>query len=239
MPWNGSGDLVIALAAIVFALHTASAIPVFVATPDERFSPTPVPSTLPTPTLSEPTATPIDPGPTVWPSPSGESPEAQEPASDLGLAYLAGEPRPARQAKGAAAVDVVDNQFRPMQLTVTVGATVVWTHEGQNPHTVTADDRTFDSGTLESGTFSVTFDDVGRVPYYCQIHGEPGSGMFGTVVVQAAPAEEEDQASPVSDSNGLARTGLDPIPLVIVAFGLAMAGLLLLRLGRNAAGERR
>ncbi len=155
------------------------------------------------------------------------------------ISDVASERQPAQHAKGTAAVAVADNEFRPMQLTVTVGATVVWRHEGQNPHTVTADDRAFDSGTLESGTFSVTFDEAGTVPYYCQIHGEPGSGMFGIVVVQAAPAEggDQDQASPAPDTNDLPRTGLEPIPLVMAALGLAMVGLLLLRRARNATGE--
>jgi plastocyanin len=155
------------------------------------------------------------------------------------ISDVASEGQPAQHAKGTAVVGVADNEFRPMQLTVTMGATVVWRHEGQNPHTVTADDRAFDSGTLESGTFSVTFDEAGTVPYYCQIHGEPGSGMFGIVVVQAAPAEEgdQDQASPAPDSNDLPRTGLEPIPLVIAALGLAMVGLLFLRCARNATGE--
>ncbi|MGQ0669935.1 MAG: cupredoxin domain-containing protein [Actinomycetota bacterium] len=95
--------------------------------------------------------------------------------------------RSARLAQGVVGAAAVDNRFQPMQLTVTIGSRVVWTNEGQNPHTVTADDRAFDSGTLESGqTFAVIFDEIGRVPYYCQVHGEPGSGMFGVVIVRAA-----------------------------------------------------
>jgi hypothetical protein len=138
-------------------------------------------------------------------------------------------------------VAIVDDAFQPAQLTVTAGTTVVWSHDGQNPHTVTADDRAFDSGTLESGgSFSVTFDQAGRVPYYCQIHGEPGSGMTGVVVVvQAAAGEDPDQAPPTPGSNPIAETGLDVIPLGIWAVVLVLAGLIGLRLGRGASGVRR
>jgi len=115
----------------------------------------------------------------------------------------------------------------------------VWTNEGQNPHTVTANDRAFDSGTFESGqTFSVTFDQVGQVPYYCQIHGEPGSGMTGVVIVRAAP-EEEEGVSPTPGSDGLPATGVDPIPLVILALVLAITGLAALRAARRATDGRR
>lgn len=144
--------------------------------------------------------------------------------------------RSARLAQGVVGAAAVDNQFQPMQLTVTVGSRVVWTNEGQNPHTVTADDRAFDSGTIESGqTFAVTFDEIGRVPYYCQIHGGPGSGMFGVVIVRAASGGEADQeGSPVIESGGLAQTGLNPVPIGVAALGLAITGLLALRLGRRA-----
>lgn len=136
----------------------------------------------------------------------------------------------------------VDDAFRPLELTVTVGTEVVWTNEGGSPHTVTADDRAFDSGTLEPGqTFSVTFDRVGRVPYYCQIHGAPGSGMFGVVIVQAAPTEEPgggDGVTPATEPDALARTGADAIGLGLGALGLMVAGLALLRAGGRATRER-
>jgi len=145
--------------------------------------------------------------------------------------------RPIPQAGRTVPVAAVDDEFRPTPLTVTVGTTVVWTNEGQNPHTVTANDRVFDSGTLEPGqTHSVTFDQVGQVPYYCQIHGEPGSGMTGVVIVQAV-SEEGDEEPPPSGSGGLPATGADPISLAIVALALATAGLAALRAGWRAGEE--
>jgi hypothetical protein len=123
-----------------------------------------------------------------------------------------------------------------MELTVAAGTRVVWTNVGQNPHTVTANERAFDSGTLESGeTFAVSFDDVGRVPYYCQIHGEPGSGMFGLVIVR--PAQDEGKgAPPTGSTDDLAATGLDPTSLALLAGSLGV-GLLSLLMGRARSGK--
>lgn len=67
-------------------------------------------------------------------------------------------------------------------LVVTPGTTVTWTNNDTMPHSVTADDNSFDSGTLLAGqTFSHTFDAVGTFSYYCTIHGRPS--MSGAVQV--------------------------------------------------------
>lgn len=202
-------------------------------------SPSPSPSALMLPTPA-PTPSPApNPGRSAWPTPSGDGAVQVRELPGDAAGGATGE-KSVRQAEQAAPVAIVDDEFRPSELTVTAGTTVVWTNQGQHSHTVTANDRAFDSGTLEGGqTFSVTFDEVGRVPYYCQIHGEPGSGMNGVVIVQAAPEEEAVQESPASGSDVLARTGLDPTPLGIAALGLAIVGLVALRLGRTSTDERR
>ena len=79
--------------------------------------------------------------------------------------------------KGAAA-------FGVNPLVVPKGTTVIWTNNDSVPHTVTADDGSFDSGSLSTGqTFSHTFDDAGTFTYFCEIHGKPS--MNGAV--QVAP----------------------------------------------------
>lgn len=80
---------------------------------------------------------------------------------------------------------VVDSNFRVEITNVNVGTTITWVYNGSLPHTVTADDGSFDSGTLGSGdTFSFTFEEAGSYAYYCRIHGGPGgSGMSGIVNV--------------------------------------------------------
>ena len=66
----------------------------------------------------------------------------------------------------AAAVDVHFQAFAPSELDVLPGETVEWTNISSRPHTVTADDDSFDSGEIHGGDrFAVTFDTVGSHGY--------------------------------------------------------------------------
>jgi plastocyanin len=126
----------------------------------------------------------------------------------LAPAQSAAAPAPAQQQQQAApqdvAVSIVDNNFTPNKVTVPVGATVVWTHQGQKPHTVTSDDGAFSSGTLNGGgSFKQTFDKPGTFPYYCEFHGgKGGEGMAGEIVVversAAAPAAPTPAPAPAA-----------------------------------------
>jgi plastocyanin len=80
---------------------------------------------------------------------------------------------------------VQDSRFTDRSITVPVGTTIVWRYDANLPHTVTADDDSFDSGTMRDGDeFTLTFTDAGEYPYYCRFHGGPGGqGMSGTVIV--------------------------------------------------------
>src|SRR5687767_7478951 len=70
-------------------------------------------------------------------------------------------------------VQVVDFAFEPATITVPAGASVTWTNSGSRPHTVTADDGSFDSGRLDPGEqFSQTFDQPGTFTYFCGFHPE-------------------------------------------------------------------
>lgn len=248
MPRRAIGSLVAGLTITAVVLLAVGPMPVLAEEPGEE--PSPPPSSDPSPTPSPSISPSLSPTPSIEtsPSPSGvpaivpnrgrtttTSPSDQDPAGvqaprgEVG-GVIGNRPRQAGQTVSVAAVDDV---FRPTSVTVTVGTTVVWTNRGRNPHTVTADDRAFDSGTLESGqTFSVTFDEVGTAPYYCQFHGTPGSGMTGVVIVQAAPQPEEGDGP--ASANELPATGADPIALVIVALVLAVVGLAALRAARRA-----
>jgi plastocyanin len=106
------------------------------------------------------------------------------------------ESEPASQqatAPGDLAVSIVDFAFEPATLSASAGATVVWTNEGQAPHTVTGDFA--DSGVLEPGqTFSHTFAESGEFSYFCAIHPQ----MEGTVSVSAGAAVEPESATPLA-----------------------------------------
>jgi plastocyanin len=68
-------------------------------------------------------------------------------------------------------VAIIDFAFEPRERTVPVGASVAWTNSGNAPHTTTALDGLWDSGTLDpGGTFTVLFDMPGTYAYQCVIH---------------------------------------------------------------------
>jgi plastocyanin len=82
-------------------------------------------------------------------------------------------------APGDAEVEMLDNSFSPEDVEVAAGDAILWTNEGQAPHTVTFDDGP-DSGQVAPGdTFEHSFDEAGEYPYVCTFH----PGMEGTVTV--------------------------------------------------------
>lgn len=81
-------------------------------------------------------------------------------------------------------VSITGSAFSPPTVNIKMGDTVVWTNDDLIQHTVTADDASFDSGTIDpAGTFSRTFTTTGSAPYHCNFH----FGMAGTVVVAPLP----------------------------------------------------
>lgn len=114
----------------------------------------------------------------------------------LALAGCAGgESSPAAKAAPAAppatsagSVDMKDVKFAPATVTVAAGTTVTWHNKDSFDHTVTAEDASYDSGSIASGgSWSHKFDAPGTYVYYCKPHasGSAGShtGMTGKVVV--------------------------------------------------------
>jgi plastocyanin len=70
-----------------------------------------------------------------------------------------------------AVVKILNFDFDPNELLISVGTTVEWTNQDEAPHTATATDDSFDSGILETGgTFSHTFDTAGTFDYFCELH---------------------------------------------------------------------
>lgn len=103
----------------------------------------------------------------------------------LGLISLASGAGPAlasTQLQPTAYITVTDNLFQPQNLSINAGTTVVWTNNGNAPHTATSDTGVWDSGTFTRGqTSSRTFDTPGSFPYHCLFH--QGLGMVGTITV--------------------------------------------------------
>lgn len=88
---------------------------------------------------------------------------------------------------GANQVFMQNLAFNPTTRTVAVGTTVQWVNQDGVTHTVTKDSgpgAAFNQSLGGGASFSVTFDSAGTYQYHCTIHGTPGGGMHGTIVVQ-------------------------------------------------------
>lgn len=90
------------------------------------------------------------------------------------------EPAPSGEAAKSEKVDIVEFTYQPDPVVVQVGGKVIWQNQDTAPHTATADDGSFDTGTIEKGKIgSETFKEAGTFTYFCEIHPT----MKGTVEV--------------------------------------------------------
>jgi plastocyanin len=90
-------------------------------------------------------------------------------------------PTPRAGLAEAGRVPIQQYSFLPGDITVRAGTTVTWSNEDDAVHTVTAADKSWDSGRLPvGGTFSQTFTEPGTYDFLCSIH----PAMKGTVTLQ-------------------------------------------------------
>ena len=84
----------------------------------------------------------------------------------------------AQEEQSVVPVAAYDGYFDPADITVPAGTTVMWTNEGEKPHTVTAHDGSFASPVLYPGeSYWVTFYEPGTYTYQCS------DAMQGSVTV--------------------------------------------------------
>lgn len=89
-------------------------------------------------------------------------------------------PAPSGEAVRAEKVEIVEFIYDPDPVTIQAGGKVTWINRDAAPHTATADDDSFDTGTLEIGKLkSESFKEPGTYAYFCEIHPD----MRGTVEV--------------------------------------------------------
>lgn len=111
---------------------------------------------------------------------SGDSSTGNSVSSDTGSETSGSAPAPSGEATRAGKVKIVEFVYEPDPVTVQVGGKVIWQNEDTAPHTATADDGSFDTGTIERGKIkSETFKQAGTFTYFCQIHPT----MHGSVEV--------------------------------------------------------
>jgi hypothetical protein len=78
-------------------------------------------------------------------------------------------------------VTVSQMRFNPPEVYAAPGQEVLWVfRDGNVPHTVTADNNSFDSGQITEGEFRLAFDQPGSYSYHCAVHPD----MKGRVIVR-------------------------------------------------------
>jgi plastocyanin len=89
-------------------------------------------------------------------------------------------PAPSGDAVRSAKVEIEDFAYDPDPVRIEEGGKVTWINRDSAPHTATADDGSFDTGTLEEGKLaSESFKEPGTYTYICSIHPD----MHGTLEV--------------------------------------------------------
>jgi plastocyanin len=118
---------------------------------------------------------------TTAPATEGTAPTTETKPSETEAGGNA--PAPSGDAVRAAKVEIVEFTYEPDPVTIEEGGKVTWINRDAAPHTATADDGSFDTGTLAEGKLkSETFKKPGEYAYFCEIH----PSMRGTVKVVAA-----------------------------------------------------
>jgi plastocyanin len=127
--------------------------------------------------------------------------------SILGTAALLLSTRSGYAAPDMTSVNIVEPKleskwgYAPGTQRVEPGTWITWSNAGQDPHTVTAVDGSFDSGNLDpSEGFSWFFGDPGTFEYVCTLH----TWMKGEVIVGDGIAVESaplpDDPPPADDA---------------------------------------
>ncbi|MCW3017424.1 MAG: hypothetical protein JWO02_4516 [Solirubrobacterales bacterium] len=111
------------------------------------------------------------------------------------------------EGAAAMAVSIGFSDFTPSAIRVLPGDMVRWTNDSVRTHTVTADDGSFDSGALPTGTvFERHVDAPGVQRYHCSVHvGMVGSVEAWTLLLDfPARAAAPGRAFPLSGRAALA-----------------------------------
>jgi plastocyanin len=154
-------------------------------------------------------------------APSGEQlAGAPQMTATTGRTSGASAKRAAASVKAAASssVTIKNFLFNPSSVSVHVGDTVKWTNQDSALHTATANDRSFDTGTLKQGkSGSHKFTKAGSIAYTCSLH----PNMKGTVVVAAASGGSGSGSGSGSDSTSSTKSTSKSSSLPLTGFSIA------------------
>ncbi len=126
----------------------------------------------------------VAPGDSIAPTPDGAHAAPVPPDTSVAKPVP---PAPAQEAPAArpriVRARIRSMAFAPARIVIDVGTTVEWRNDDPLAHTVTANDRSFDSGLIDGGrTWRHTFTRPGTHPFFCLPH----PFMQGVVVVRGA-----------------------------------------------------
>ena len=201
-----------------------------------------------------------EPEPAAEPEPKAPEPEPAAPKAEAASEEReeAASPKPrTRRAKAqddgdggrvtAAAsrtVTIADFSFSPKSVTVSVGDSVTWRNTGDEVHTATAKDGSFDTGNLDTGqSGSHTFNKAGTFSYFCKPHafmtasvtvtGGGGGGGSGGGDSQGDTGSGDDGTTgtgdTAADGDDLPSTGLSIGPFLLLGLAMIATGLALRR----------
>lgn len=124
---------------------------------------------------------------------------------------------------GKVVLPMANYEFVPPEITIPVGATIVFQNSDPDAHTVTFDKDEFPSFGFQQGDkHEILFDKVGDFQFYCEFHGSPGlKGMSG--VVHVVPAEQV-AVVPTSVPIPTATSIPTAVPLEVQALSVIGAG---------------
>lgn len=137
-------------------------------------SPSPTPADEPQQT-DEPTETPtVSPSPSASPSqtPSQSASPSPTPQGETHTVEIG------KTVKGPAA------DYTPTTITIKRGDSIVWKNLDSAVHTASADDKSFDTGSIGGGksATAIRFDTTGTFTYYCKAH--PSTMKDAKVIVE-------------------------------------------------------
>jgi plastocyanin len=121
-------------------------------------------------------------------------------------------------------------RFDPPQLEVQAGSTLVVANIGGKPHTLTADDGSFDTGTItpgaEGGRFAgtsatLTLPKAGTFPFHCEVHP---AAMKGVLTVTAEAAAGGGGAAAASTAPNQASVSMQDLKFVEPEVSVAPGG---------------
>jgi plastocyanin len=119
-------------------------------------------------------------------------------------------------------------RFDPSELTVAAGTTLLVANVGGKPHTLTADDGSFDTGIVdpggEGGRFagknaSVTLDKAGTLKFHCEVHPAAMKGVVTVTGEAAAAGPAQASAGPREVDVGAVDFAFEPKDASVAAGG--------------------